>query len=117
MPKKKRAKIGAECEVQLKYMHLSKLINEHFPQFANQQKLEKILALCQETKFCVVFCHEYFDGKKLHCFKRWAHVTQEGLSEQYFEVPEPQSTSVSKSEAGGVLQGAKLNARWCQAFH
>ena len=76
--------IGAVCKVQLKYLHPAKLISEKYPEFAHQQKLEKLLALRQETivvnrreQVCVVFRSEEFEDKELYCVKRWVKVTTE----------------------------------------
>ena len=84
MPRKKSCGVGAVCEVQLKYLHPAKLINKKYPHLAHQQKLEKMLALQQETivvnrreQVCVVFRSEEFEDKELHCVKRWVKVNTE----------------------------------------
>ena len=86
--------VGAVCQASVKFMHPSKLMRDKFINITSQLKIDGLLALRQELKLvnrkhqmCVVFRHDYWPNKEVHCCKRWAIVLNEGDPSKYFDRP------------------------------
>ena len=91
---KKKMGVGAVCQASVKFMHPSKLMRDKFINITAQLKIDGLLALRQELKLvsrkhqmCVVFRHDYWPNKEVHCCKRWATALNERDASKYFDRP------------------------------
>ena len=100
---------GARCSVLLKKLHPSPTINELFPNYESQRRLDDLRATHQaevtrrgRTYTATFFSSASAHGHILHCANRWVTVLEEGNADGYWDNPR------ARTQAGGG--GAATNA-------
>ena len=68
MPEKLRLGIGAQCTVNVKYLHPANLISEMYPNKTVHKIVENLLVIKQDTRnvnkrhqSAIIFCHDAFN--------------------------------------------------------
>ena len=97
MPKQLRLRIGAQCTVNVKYLHPAKLMSETYPNKTAHTIVVNSIVIKQDTRVVnkrqqsvFIFFHDAFITAEVYCVKRWAKITNEGSEENFFERNEPQ---------------------------
>ena len=106
--KKLQAGVGSIADTLLKYVHPSALIREKYPNPMNSQRLENCLVICREAKevkhiqqTCIIFHHNEFPDKELHCVERWVKIKKEGDVAQLFDTTRIKTPSVPTEKENG----------------
>ena len=101
---KLRLGIGAQCTVNVKYLHLVKLMYQTYPNKTAHTIVENVPVIKQDTRkvnkhqrSVSIFCHDYFNTAEVYCMKRWAKVTNEGSEDHLFE----RNKTAADTEGGG----------------
>ena len=99
---------GADCSVLIRMLHPSKLVNDTLTNREASERLVGLVALRKELKLvnrreqqCVVFRHDLFPNKELHCCMRYCKVHKEGDPVHFFtaQTDSPGSDEVEVSSA------------------
>ena len=85
MPKQIRLGIGAQCTVNVNYLHPAKLMSETYPNKTAHSIVENLLVIKKYTRkvnksqqYVVIFLHDYLNTAEVYCVKQWGKVTNEG---------------------------------------
>ena len=77
MPKKILIGIGAQCIVNVKYLHPEKLMSETYPNKTSHTIVENSLVIKQDTRvvnkrqqYAVIFFHDYFNTVDVYFMKQ-----------------------------------------------
>ena len=83
--------IGAQCSVQVKFLHPSKVVKDKIKNPTAQTRVSGLIALHKEKRSVnkreqavIVFRHADFEDTELYSVARWVKVTKEGHASQLF---------------------------------
>ena len=110
--RKKRNGVGASCRCLKRFLHPRQLVDAKYPNATQQERLGGLVTIRREEKqvnraqkWCIIFRHDDFPDRELHCSERYAVVETEGAEADFFqqvEVQDNQAVQEGAEEQGAI---------------